>query len=348
MKRFLAIFGRSALAGIAFAVTFCAGVALILGGVAWWALRASGPDDGVAFVETCVAGVDDEKASKVVRVDIMGEIGPPAPSPVGDLLGGALGTGGAAGADVANGARKRIQLATDDKSVKGLYVVIDSPGGDLTDSDLLWHDIQLFRAAQPGRFVFAHALAQCCSGGYYVAAAADFIMALPTGEVGSIGIISDYGYNVSDLARRFGVSNVVVATGENKDTLNPFKPVDSRQIAIEQGLIDSQFARFVQVVAEGRKIPVEKVRELADGRAYAAADAVEKHLADAVGYEEDALAKLEELAGGDVCVVVYEAPPDHEENFLKKLFGGKSNGSSAPSARRRYRGVPVPRLRLVR
>ena len=95
-------------------------------------------------------------------------------------------------------------------------------------------------------------------------------MVLPTSEVGSIGVISDYGYNVADLARRFGVSNVVVSTGVHKDALNPFKPVDPRQVAIEQGLIDSQFARFVQVVAEGRKMSVDKVRALADGRAYAA------------------------------------------------------------------------------
>ena len=356
MKRFLAILVRSSLAGVVIAVTFCAGVALVLGGAAWWLTREAGPlsflcdagpDGDASFVERFVAGVDDVKAAKVVRVDITGEIGPPPPSPVGDLLGGALGEGGLAGTDAFNAVRERIHLATDEKDVKGLCLVIDSPGGDLTDSDLLWHDVQVFRAAQSGRFVFAHVLAQCCSGGYYVASAADFIMVLPTSEVGSIGVISDYGYNVADLARRFGVTNVVVATGENKDTLNPFKPVDPRQVAIEQALVDSQFKRFVQIVAEGRKMPVERVRAFADGRAYAAPDAVEKGLADAIGYDEDAMAKMEELAGGNVCVVAYDAPPAPEESFLNKLFGGKSNAQPAPSARRR-RGLPVPRLRLVR
>ena len=356
MKRFLAILGRSALAGVVFAVTFCAGVALLLGGAAWWLMRDAGPlsfmrdsepDDGAPFVERFVAGVDDAKAAKVVRVDITGEIGPPPPSPVGDLLGGALGAGGPGGTDAFNAVRDRIHLATDEKDVKGLYLLIDSPGGDLTDSDILWHDVQVFRAAQPGRFVFVQVLGQCCSGGYYVAAAADFIMLLPTSEVGSIGVISDYGYNVSDLASRFGVSNVVVSTGEHKDALNPFKPVDPRQVAIEQGLIDSQFRRFVKIVAEGRNLPEEKVRKLADGRAYAAEDAVAKGLADAVGYDEDAMAKLRELADGDVCVVAYDASPAKEENLLKKLIGGKSNAQPVPSARRR-RGLPVPRLRLVR
>ena len=346
MKRISAILGRSALAGIVLAAVFCAGVALILCGALWWIQQT---DDGAVdgeLVETFVGGVENATIAKVVRVEITGEIGPPAPSPVGDLLGGALGSGDVGELDSFKAVRGRIQLATEDKDVKGLFLVIDSPGGDLTDSDILWHEIQLFREAQAGRFVLVHALAQCCSGGYYVASAADFIMVVPTGEVGSIGIISDYGYNVSDLARRFGVTNVVVATGENKDTLNPLKPVDPRQLAIEQGLVDRQFKRFVQVVAEGRKMDEEKVRALADGRAYAASDAKEKGLVDAVGYEEDVLDKLTEMAGGEVRVVSYEASSASRTGFLKRLFGGTQAVQRA--YRHRRRGLPVPRLRLVR
>ena len=347
MKRMSVLLGRSALAGIVLAAAFCAGVALVLFGTLWWIQRPDKAVDGQAFVETFVAGVDDAKAAKVVRVEITGEIGPPAPSPVGDLLGGALGTGGSGGVDAFAAVRDRIRLAADEQDVKGLCLVIDSPGGDLTDSDILWHEVQRFREARHDRFVFVQVLAQCCSGGYYVASAADFIMVLPTSEVGSIGIISDYGYNVSALASRFGVSNVVVTTGMHKDAFNPTRPVDPRQVAIEQGLIDSQFRRFVEIVAEGRKMPVEKVRALADGRAYSASDAVEKGLADAVGYSDEALAKLMELAGGDVCVVKYVVPQESETSLMGKLFGGKPNVTYQPSDRRR-RGMPVPRLRLIR
>ena len=347
MKRIYALLGRNALAGFVFAMTFCAGVALVVVGALWWLGRDAGGGDGGQFVETFVAGVDDAAAAKIVRVSITGEIGPPAPSALGNLFGGVLGADGTADKSSCDAVRDRIHLATGEQDVKGLYLVIDSPGGDLTDSDLLWHDVQLFRAARPDRFVFAHVLAQCCSGGYYVAAAADFIMVLPTGEVGSIGVISDYGYNVADLASRFGVTNVVVATGEHKDTLNPLKPVDPRQLAIEQGLLDSQFARFVQIVSEGRRMPVESVRALADGRVYAASDAVEKGLADAIGYEEDALAKLQNLAGGEVCVVEYDPPPVREEGFLRKLLGENAGVPQAVSVRRR-RWPQTPRLRLVR
>lgn len=352
MKSLSVILGRSALTGLVFAVSFCTGVTLFVGGVAWWLTRGTGSggsDIGgdAPYVETWLAGVNDATAPKVVRIDIAGEIGPPPPSPVGDLLGGTLGIGKDAAGNSGIDVRRQIQYAEEDETVKGLYLVFDTPGGDLTDSDLIWHDVQRFRAAQPGRFVFAHVLAQCCSGGYYVAAAADFIMVLPTSEVGSIGIISDYGYNVSALASRFGVSNVVVTTGMHKDAFNPTRPVDPRQVAIEQGLIDSQFRRFVEIVAEGRKMPVEKVRALADGRAYSASDAVEKGLADAVGYSDEALAKLMELAGGDVCVVKYVVPQESETSLMGKLFGGKPNVTYQPSDRRR-RGMPVPRLRLIR
>ena len=349
MKRFFITLLKSALYGLAFATMFSVGVALVVTVTAWFFIdsgeQGDSEEDLAPYVETWLAGVRDESAPKVVRIDITGEIGPPAPSPLDDLLGGALGEGKTE--DTTNEARKRIQYAREDESVKGLYLVFDTPGGDLTDSDLIWHDVRRFREAQPGRFVLAHVLAQCCSGGYYVASASDFIMVLPTSVVGSIGVISDYGYNVAGLANRFGVTNVVVTTGVHKDAFNPTRPVDARQVAIEQALIDKQFERFVQIVAEGRKMSIEKVRALADGRVYAASDALEKGLADAVGYPDEALAKLEELAGGDVHVVEYERPPEIEPGFIGKLFGGKLNVTYQPSARR-HRGVPVPRLRLVR
>ena len=118
MKRILALVGKSAFAGVIFAVAFCAGAVLFFGGAAWWVQQRLGPDeesDGGEFVETFVGGVDDTKAAKVVRVEITGEIGPPAPSPVGDLLGGALGTGGSGGVDAFAAVRDRIRLAADEQ-----------------------------------------------------------------------------------------------------------------------------------------------------------------------------------------------------------------------------------------
>ena len=109
MNRTSALLVRSALAGVVLAAAFCAGVALVLFGTLRWVQRPDEAGDGPAFVETFVAGVDDAKAAKVVRVEITGEIGPPAPSPVGDLLGGLLETDGAGGVDAFAAVRDRIR-----------------------------------------------------------------------------------------------------------------------------------------------------------------------------------------------------------------------------------------------
>ena len=312
-------------AGCAAAVAFCAGTVifgvLAIGVLVKCAAAWSAPSDG-GFDEVFVAGIGDATEPRVVRVKLTGDIGPAPASALSGLLGDVLPASNAStgGAGSFEQAQAHIRAAAEDASVRGLYLTIDTPGGDLTDSDILWHDVMRFKALQPNRFVLAHMGAQCCSGGYYVAVAADCIMALPTSETGSIGVMTDYGYNVSELARRFGVTNMVVATGVNKDTLNPLQSIDPRQVAIERDLLQSQFERFVQIVAKGRNLPLEKVRELSDGRAYAAPDALKKGLIDCIGYDEDALEKLCELAGAkNVYVFCYEDPLESGwERFLRK------------------------------
>lgn len=310
--------------GCAAAVAFCFGTVILAVagiGVLSHVLFSCSETSAGGFDEVFVAGIGNVSEPKVVRVKLTGDIGPsPAPALnglLGDVLSAPSTEGGVGSFEQA---QSHIRAAAEDESVRGLYLVIDTPGGDLTDSDILWHDVMRFKALQPNRFVLAHMGAQCCSGGYYVAVAADCIMALPTSETGSIGVMTDYGYNVSELARRFGVTNVVVATGVNKDTLNPFQSIDPRQVAIERALLASQFERFVRIVAEGRKLSVETVRALADGRVYAAPDALKKGLVDCIGYDENALEKLCELAGSKgVCVISYEEPAEMGwGRFLKK------------------------------
>ena len=336
---------RGLASGLLFAASFCAGVAIVAAGVAWGVsslIDASGQDE---FIETFVGGTENADAAKVVRIEIMGEIGhPAASSPMDNILNNVTGTGGkGSNGDVEAfyAVRERVRLATVQKDVKGLFIVIDSPGGDLVDSDMLWHDVTLFRKAQPGRFVFVHALAQCCSGAYYVASAADSVMVLPSGVVGSIGVIADYGVNVSELAKRFGISSMVVSTGTHKDVLNPFKPVDASQMAVEKRIVECQFARFIDAVAQGRGMPVDKVRALADGRTYAAPDALANGLVDAIGYDDDALAKLEELAGGEVCVVAYDEPSPGAMERIVSVFKAlrAHRRSCAPRVSRHTRAV---------
>lgn len=192
-------------------------------------------------------------------------------------------------------ALRSIRAASRDERVKGLYLFLDTPGGTVTDSDVLADAIARFRAAGEGRFVFAQMGALCCSGGYYIAAGADHIMAYPTTLTGSIGVIMN-GLNAAELAKKVGVKSVTIASGANKALLDPLAPVDPEHVKIMKRPVEQDHARFVSIVAKGRKLSVEKVCQLADGRVLSAQDAKEAKLVDSIGYDEDAWEKLAEMA----------------------------------------------------
>ncbi len=133
-------------------------------------------------------------------------------------------------------ALRKIRAATRDKTIRGLYLDIDSPGGGVTISDEIHDAVLRFRASSTNRFVFVHMGDLCCSGGYYAAAPADCIMARPTTLTGSIGVIMNT-VNIAELAKNIGVEGVTIASGGNKDLLNPLKPVDTNHVAILLSLI---------------------------------------------------------------------------------------------------------------
>ncbi|MBP5226049.1 MAG: signal peptide peptidase SppA [Kiritimatiellae bacterium] len=219
---------------------------------------------------------------------------------------------------------RAIRRATHDKDVKGLLLEIDSGGGGVTASDILYQAVKTFKAEEEGRFVVAIMGDVAASGAYYVALAADRILAHPTTITGSIGVIMQ-SYNVKALAEKLGVSDVTLKSGKNKDLLNMFQDVNEEQKAIVQKVIDASYDRFVSLVVENRNIPKEKVLPLADGRIFSAVDAVEKQLIDGIGYFDDArraLAKL--LKEEDVEVYRYE-----EEASLMDLLSGSGIGFSS-------------------
>ena len=219
---------------------------------------------------------------------------------------------------------RAIRRATHDKEVKGLLLEINSGGGGVTASDILYQAVKTFKAEEDGRFVVAIMEDVAASGAYYVALAADRILAHPTTITGSIGVIMQ-AYNVKALAEKLGVSDVTLKSGKNKDLLNMFQDVSDEQKAIVQKVIDASYDRFVSLVVENRNIPKEKVLPLADGRIFSAQDAVEKQLIDGIGYFDDArraLAKL--LKEEDVEVYRYE-----EEVSLMDLLSESGIGFSS-------------------
>lgn len=201
---------------------------------------------------------------------------------------------------------RQIQAATKDTSVKALLVEINSPGGGVTPSDEIHAALKKFRESRRDRRVVAFARDLCASGGYYIAAAADTIVAEPTSIIGSIGVIMQ-SFNVNELTRKIGVADVTIKSGENKDLLNPFQPVDPAQLALLQTLVDATYGQFVRIVAEGRRLDPAEVRGLADGRVFTARECVDLKLVDRIGYVEDALAATcEALGEKQVRFVRYE------------------------------------------
>ena len=192
-------------------------------------------------------------------------------------------------------ALEKIRAAIQDDDVDGICLQIDSPGGEVTASDVLADAIERFRKSRDDRFVLVHMGAICCSGGYYVAAGADYVMAHPTTMTGSIGVIMET-LNAAPLAKRVGVDSVVIATGDNKALLDPFKPVSQEHVDIVRKVVSADYERFLSVVAKGRNLPLEDVRKIADGRILSAQEAKSLKLIDGIGYEEDAYRQMCRLA----------------------------------------------------
>ena len=252
------------------------------------------PQDSNQFKKVWLSGDGDEDAAHVLKIRISGVMTSKIDRPV-------FGTIDDTSAPTA---LRKIKAAIDDESIDGLYLEIDTPGGGVTLADELHDAILRFRKSSEGRFVFVHMGDLCCSGGYYTAVGADWIMARPTTLTGSIGVIMST-FNIAELAHKIGVTDVTIASGENKDLLNPLKPVKPEHVKILEEPIKQLYERFVGIVAEGRDLPIEVGRQLADGRVFTADDALKHKLVDSIGHEDEAIEQIKKLADGDVRIYGY-------------------------------------------
>jgi protease-4 len=201
--------------------------------------------------------------------------------------------------------RERLDAAADDPLVKAVVLRINSPGGAVTASDIMYQDLVRFRR-ETGKPVVACMMDVAASGAYYLAMGADLVYAHPTTVTGSIGVIMTL-YNASGLFSKIGVSSDPIKSGPNKDIGNPGRPMTEEERAILQGMVNSFYGQFVHVVCEGRHLPEEQVRGLADGRVYTGVDAQKCGLVDKIGYLEDAIQAAKDLACiKDANVVAYD------------------------------------------
>lgn len=187
---------------------------------------------------------------------------------------------------------KLIKLRKNEK-VKAIVLRIDSPGGGVGPAQEIYTEV---KKAQRDKKVLVSMGTVAASGGYYIACAADKILANPGSITGSIGVIVE-SLNVEDLLQKIGLRSMVVKSGRHKDMGSPFRPMTEEEKKLLQGVLDSVHGQFIQAVAEGRKLPLEKVRELADGRIFSGEQAKALGLVDEMGNLEDTITLAAKIAG---------------------------------------------------
>ena len=210
--------------------------------------------------------------------------------------------------------REELKKAAEDPDVRALLVRINSPGGTVTAADIIHEELEGWKR-ETGRPVVAVMLDVAASGGYYVALAADTIVAHPTSVTGSIGVIM-FSLNAEGLMQKVGLSAGAIKSGERKDMGSPFRTLTDEERKIFQGVIDNLYAQFVAKLVAGRRLPPETARSVADGRIYTAQQALALNLVDRVGYMPDAIDAARRAAGVDEArVVVYHRPRDYRATY---------------------------------
>ncbi len=244
----------------------------------------------VGMQGTDLAGIDTDDGEKVGVIEIVGVI--------------------------ANSRETLEQLKRfrEDEDIKAIVIRVDSPGGVVGPSQEIYRAIMQTTATKK---VVASMGAVAASGGYYVIAGADGIVANPGTITGSIGVIMEYT-NFKELFKKIGLSPVVIKSGKFKDAGSPVREMTLEEEKILKEFVDRLHQQFVTAIAEGRDLDVDKVRTLADGRIYTGEDALHIGLVDRIGNLEDAVAWAGQLAGieGEI-VTVY--PPEKKMSLLRFL-----------------------------
>ena len=221
--------------------------------------------------------------------------------------------------------KEELEKASEDDEIKALILRIQSPGGTVNASDLLYYEIMQFKKERHVKVV-ACFLGIATSGGYYVATAADRIFAQPTTLTGSIGTIA-IKFNVQGLMEKIGVEEETVKSGGKKDIWSPFRPSTEEEKKILQSIIDEYQDKFLQVVQSGRRSITEADLALVkDGRIFSGPQALKVHLVDQLGYLQDAVQWARSSIGmKQAKVVVYHRPGTYVNNIYSLSKAGESS-----------------------
>jgi len=213
-------------------------------------------------------------------------------------------------------------------NVKSVVLRIESPGGVIGPSQEIYAAVQ--KLAKTKKVVVSMG-SVAASGGYHVAIPAAVIYANPGTITGSIGVLMKLS-NVEGLMDKVGMKAFILKSGKFKDTGSPVRPLTDEDKALLQGVIGNLHEQFVKAVAESRKLPVEEVRRLADGRVYTGEQALALRLVDRLGTLEDAVEEAGRLAGikGEPTLIM----PPKKRKFLRELLLEEVSGIFSAAARR--------------
>ncbi len=256
-----------------------------------------------------------EGSNKILLVDIQGTISTGSSrSPLGSIVE----TGMPAKF------REIIEKAEDDDDIKGLILRINSPGGTVTASDLIYHELKEFKERSNIK-VYAVVMDLAASGGYYVAMAADKIIAHPTSITGSIGVIA-LKPTVNGLMDKLGVGVDVVKSVDKKDFMAPWRPFTDEERRLFQETIDGFHQRFVEIIAENRaELSIDQVKKLADGRIFDSQKSLENNLIDGIGYLDDAIDSIQKDLGLETMSVITYFRPGNYKNNIYSSFNKTTN-----------------------
>jgi protease-4 len=283
-----------------------------------FALLSSNADTDTGTPEKFISG-DETATDRIVIIEANGTIMPPFTERIIGM----------------------VEDARDDDNVKGVVLVIDSPGGLVADSHQIYYRLKQLSAKKP---VYVAMKRIAASGGLYIAMGAGEngkIFAEPTTWTGSIGVIIPR-YDLSAMADKFGLKSDSLTTGPFKDSLNMFKPLSDADRELWGAIMDDSFDRFVEIVAEGRKgLDLETVRtKLATGQVFTANQALENGLIDEIAFDDEVVDKLQEDLGlSSVRVVKYTFTPTvldillgNVEARAPEFFWQKAMESTVPRA----------------
>ncbi|MBN2866713.1 MAG: signal peptide peptidase SppA [Thiotrichales bacterium] len=248
------------------------------------------PSYNKPFKEQVVQDVDNATA-KVLIIDIAGTIDD---QPKGGFLSQAP--------SLMDSVLMQLKKAEKDPQVKTVLLKINSPGGGVTASDILYHELIAFKARTQKK-VFIQMMDVAASGGYYIAMAGDHIQAHPTTVTGSVGVIS-VSADLSGIMDKVGVGVNVYKTGVSKDMGAPFRSANDLDKQLFQELVEQMAMRFYEIVQSKRQLSDEAMAEVKSARIYTGLAAKQAGLVDSLGYLSQATQAACELAGEQRCNVV--------------------------------------------